>query len=150
VIRLGSLAGYSFEGPWLLGGWTPPDQPGIFAVMYKPAPDTKADTYAVIYVGHSDNLADEGFPWKHSAAHCWAERAGSKWQVYVCTFDPPGGGRTHRVAMAAELIALYDPACNPERYDRAWKAEWIGEYETEVTGPLAPRGADFEKRTRNQ
>jgi len=48
VIRLGSLAGYSFEGPWLLGGWTPPDQPGIFAVMYKPAPDTKGDTYAEV------------------------------------------------------------------------------------------------------
>ena len=24
--------------------------------------------------------------------------------------------------MAQELIALYDPACNPQRYDRAWKA----------------------------
>ena len=94
MIRLGSLAGYSFEGPWLLGGWTPPDHPGLFAVMYKPEPDTKPETYAVIYVGHSDNLAEEGFPWKHPAAHCWAERAGSKWQVYVSTFDPPGGGRS--------------------------------------------------------
>src|SRR5207237_1259347 len=68
MIRLGSLAGYSFEGPWLLGGWTPPDQPGLFAVLYKPEPDTKPDTYAVIYVGHSDKLVGEGFPWKHPAA----------------------------------------------------------------------------------
>jgi hypothetical protein len=148
VIRLGSLAGYSFEGPWLLGGWTPPDHPGLFAVMYKPEPDTKPETYAVIYVGHSDNLADEGFPWQYPGAHCWAERAGSKWQVYVCTFNPPGGGRSHREAMTHELIALYDPACNPQRYDRSWKTEWIGEYETEVTGPLAPGGPDFEKPTR--
>jgi hypothetical protein len=118
--------------------------------MYKPDPDAKPDTYAVIYVGCSDNLAEEGFPWKHKAAHCWAERAGSKWQVYVSTFDPPGGGPSHREMMAHELIALYDPACNPQRYDRAWKAEWIGEYETEVTGPLAPSGPDFEHRTGNQ
>ena len=44
MIRLGSLAGYSFEGPWLLAGWTPPDHPGLFAVMYKPEPDTKPDS----------------------------------------------------------------------------------------------------------
>jgi hypothetical protein len=144
VIRLGSLAGYSFEGPSLLGGWTPPDQPGLYVLMYKPDPEGKPDTYAVIYVGHSDNLADEGFPWKHPAAHCWAERAGSKWQVYVSFFHPPGGTRTHREAIARELIAVYDPACNPERYDRAWRAEWIGEYDTDGTGPLAPRGADHE------
>jgi hypothetical protein len=103
VIRLGSLAGYGFEGPWLLAGWTPPEHPGLYAVLYQPEPDAKPDTYAVIYVGHSDNLAEEGFPWKHPAAPCWAQRAGSKWQVYVCTFDPPGGGRSHREAMATGL-----------------------------------------------
>lgn len=144
MIRLGSLAGYSFEGPWLLGGWTPPHERGLFALMYKPDPEGKPDTYAVIYVGHSENLADEGFPWKHPVAPCWTERAGSKWQVYVAVFDPPGGTRAHREAMVKELIAHYDPACNPERYDRAWRPEWIGAYETDVTGPLAPRGPDFE------
>src|SRR5207237_4765543 len=61
MIRLGSLAGYSFDGPWLLGGWTPPDRPGIYALMYKPHPDTEPDPHAVLYVGRSDNLAAEGF-----------------------------------------------------------------------------------------
>jgi hypothetical protein len=93
VIRLGSLAGYSFEGPWLLAGWTPPDQPGLFAVMYKPDPERKLETYAVIYVGHSDNLANEGFPWKHPHAR---------------------------------------------------RREWIGDYQTEVTGPLSQRGPDHD------
>ena len=27
MIRLGSLAGYPFEGPRLLAGWTPPSSP---------------------------------------------------------------------------------------------------------------------------
>jgi hypothetical protein len=144
VIRLGSLAGYSFEGPWVLGGWTPPHEPGIFAVLYKPDPDDKRESYAVTYVGHSDDLSAEGFPWKHPASPCWTERAGSKWQLYIAVFNPPGGTSSHREAMARELIALYDPGCNPQRYDRAWKAEWIGAYETEVTGPLAPQGPDWE------
>ncbi len=144
MIRLGSLAGYSFEGPWLLSGWTPPKEPGLYAIMYKPHPDRKPGEYAVIYVGHSDNLAEEGFPWKHPHAHCWSERAGSKWKVYVSYSNLPGAERSHREAIARELIAQYDPACNPERYDRAWRREWIGDYQTEVTGPLSKKGPDHD------
>ena len=56
VIRLGSLAGYPFEGPRLLAGWTPPQNAAVFAVMYKPDTDAKPEEYAVLYVGHSDDL----------------------------------------------------------------------------------------------
>ena len=35
MIRLGSLAGYPFDGPRLLGGWTPPPAAAVYAVMYK-------------------------------------------------------------------------------------------------------------------
>lgn len=144
MIRLGSLAGYSFEGVWPLGGWTPPAQPGVYAILYKQEPERKPETYSVIYVGHSENLAEEGFPWKHPHAHLWSERAGSKWKVYVCVFNPPGGTKSHRQAIAQELIAQYEPACNPERYDRAWQQHWIGAYQSDLTGPLANRGPDHE------
>lgn len=50
MIRLGTLAGYSFKGPRLLGGWTPPSTPAVYAILYKPDPETKPDRYAVIYV----------------------------------------------------------------------------------------------------
>ena len=43
MIRLGSLAGYSFEGPRILGGWTPPPRPAVFAIMYKPDAENKPD-----------------------------------------------------------------------------------------------------------
>ena len=97
MIRLGSLAGYPFEGPRLLAGWTPPARPAVFAIMYKPEPDAKPEQYAVIYAGHSDDLATERFPFSHPRAHCWVRRAGSRWKVYVCTLRgarrepvPPG------------------------------------------------------------
>lgn len=144
MIRLGSLAGYSFEGPRLLAGWTPPERPAVYAVMYKPDPDAKKETYAVIYVGHADDLSQEGFPFKHPRASCWVERAGSRWQLYVCTFEVAGGGRAHREMITQELAAIYDPACNDVKYDKAWKDEWIGEYSADVTGPLAPRGPNEE------
>ena len=54
MIRLGSLAGYPFEGPRVLAGWTVPPVPAVYAVMYKP--DEDAESYAVIYVGHTEDL----------------------------------------------------------------------------------------------
>jgi hypothetical protein len=124
MIRLGSLAGYPFEGPRLLAGWTPPAAAAVYAIAYKPDPDR--DRYAVIYVDHSDDLSAERFPFQHPRAHCWVTRAGSKWKVYVCTYEVPGGGRPHREQIARELTAVYRPRCNDRQYDQAWKDEWIG------------------------
>ena len=39
MIRLGSLAGYPFEGPRVLAGWTAPAVPAVYAMMYKPDED---------------------------------------------------------------------------------------------------------------
>jgi len=126
MIRLGSLAGYPFEGPRLLAGWTPPATAAVYAIAYKPEPDARPDRYAVIYVGHSDDLSAERFPFQHPRAHCWVRRAGSKWTVYICTYEVPGGGRPHREQIVRELTAIYQPRCNDQQFDQAWKDEWIG------------------------
>ena len=142
MIRLGSLAGYSFEGPRLLGGWTPPPDPAVYAILCKPEPETRPDKYGVIYVGHADDLSAERFPFQHPRAACWIRRAGSKWKVYIATFEVPGGGRPHREQITRELTAIYRPGCNAQQYDHAWKAEWIGEYQAPTTGPVSRRGPD--------
>ena len=143
MIRLGTLAGYAFDGPRLLGGWTPPARAAVYAILYRPDPDAGPDRYAVIYVGHSDDLSGEGFPFKHRRAPCWVQRAGSRWRVHIATLEAPGAGRAHREQIAQELTAFYQPRCNEQHYDKAWREEWIGEYSTpHTTGPLAPRGPD--------
>ena len=48
MIRLGSLAGYPFEGPRLLAGWTPAAVPAVYAITCKP--DPAREQHAVIYV----------------------------------------------------------------------------------------------------
>lgn len=141
MIRLGSLAGYAFDGPRLLAGWTPPSTPGVYAIAYKPEPETRPERYAIIYVGHADDLAEHDLPLRHPRAGCWTERAGSRWKVYIATFEIPGGTRGHREMIVRELVAAYDPHCNTEKYDKAWREEWIGEY-TADTGPLASRGPE--------
>ena len=134
MIRLGSLAGYPFEGPRVLAGWTPPERAGVYAIVFKPEPD--ADRYAVIYVGQADDLSTERLPFNHPRASCWIRRAGSRWKLYICTYEVPGGLPSHREQIARELMAIYRPGCNEERYDPSWKDEWIGEYTAPTTGPL--------------
>ena len=65
MIRLGSLAGYAFEGPRVLAGWTPPQAPGVYVILYKPD-ETKPNSLAVLYEGHADDLSAEGFPFKNA------------------------------------------------------------------------------------
>lgn len=129
MIRLGSLAGYPFEGPRLLAGWTPPAAPAVYVIVIKPEPTTKPDKYAVIYVGHSEDMSTERFPFKHPRAATWVKRAGDKYKVYICTYDVPGGRKSHREQIAQELCAIYNPACNEQQYDRGWKDEWIGDFD---------------------
>ena len=143
MIRLGSLAGYPFEGPRLLGGWTPPPVAAVYAILCRPSADARPDEYAVIDVDHSDDLSAEWFPFRHPRAACWIRRAGDKWKIYICTYEVPGGLRSHREQIAHELNSIYRPGCADERYAPEWKPEWIGDYAAPTTGPLTtPRHAD--------
>jgi hypothetical protein len=137
MIRLGSLAGYLFEGPRLLGGWTPPPVPAVWVVLYRPEPDKRPDRYAVSYVDHSDDLSKERLPFRHPRAACWVKRAGSKWTVHIATFEVPGGTRAHREQITRELIAFYKPSCNTQQYDTSWEPHWITEYDAPTTKPLS-------------
>src|SRR6266542_3881733 len=97
MIRLGSLAGYPFEGPRLLGGWTPRPAAAVYAIVYKPEPDARPDRYAVIYVDHSDDLTAERFPFQHPRAHCWVRRAGSRWKdEWIGEYTAPTTGPVAR------------------------------------------------------
>lgn len=143
MIRLGSAAGYPFEGPRVLGGWTPPPRPAVFAILYKPDPKARPDRYAVSYVGHGDDLSAERFPFRHPRAACWIRRAGGdRWNVYVAIYEVPGGGQPHREQITQELIARYRPGCNSQQYDLAWKEEWIGDYTAPTTTSVTRRGPE--------
>jgi hypothetical protein len=131
------LAGYPFEGPRVLAGWTPPAVAAVYAILVIPEPGAKGEQYAVIYVDHSDDLTTEHFPFNHPRAGCWVRRAGDRFKLAICTYEVPGGLRSHREQIARELTAIYRPSCNTEQYDPAWKDQWIGEYNAPTAGPLS-------------
>jgi hypothetical protein len=136
MIRLGSLAGYPFEGPRLLVGWTAPPRAAVYAILYRPDHAANPEQYAVTYVGHSDDLSRERLPFGHGRSACWIARAGGRWKVFIGIYEVPGGLRSHREQIVAELCAIYRPSCNDRQFDRSWKQEWIGEYRAPTTGPL--------------
>ena len=137
MIRLGTLAGYSFEGPRVLAGFTPPQRPAVYAVLYRPDPEKAPQRYGVIYVGHTDDLSKEGLPFKHTRAACWLDREdGRRFELHICHLEAPGAEAGHREQIARELIAVYRPGCNPDQYDQEWSEHWIGGYEAPTTGPL--------------
>ena len=136
MIRLGSLAGYPFEGPRVLAGWNAPARAAVYAIVVRPDPERKAQEYAVIDVDHADDLSLEGFPFRHQRASCWMQRATNRYQIHICTYEVPGGLRSHREQIVRELVAVYEPGCSPDQYDRSWKREWIGDYTAPTTGPL--------------
>ncbi|MBU6245385.1 MAG: hypothetical protein KGP12_09235 [Actinomycetales bacterium] len=135
MIRLGTLAGYAFEGPRALAGWTPPSTAAVYAILAKSNP-ARPQEFAVIYVGHADDLSTEGFPFRHPRSAAWIARAEGKYNLHACWLEIPGGTLGHREQIARELIAIYEPTCNAEKFVQAWKDEWIGEYETPVTDAL--------------
>ncbi len=95
MIRLGSLAGYSFEGPRALAGWTPPAKPAVYAILAKSNPD-RPQEFSVIFVGHSDDLTTEGQSFRHARSNAWIKRADGKYNLHVAWLEVPGGTRAHR------------------------------------------------------
>ncbi len=136
MIRLGSLAGYPFEGPRVLAGWTPPTSAGVYVVLCRPDLEASPDRYAVIDVGHADDLSTVGFPFRHPRSACWVQRAGDRFKVHIATYEVPGGTSAHREQIAQELVAIYRPGCHDRPVDRSWRPEWIGEYSAPTAGPL--------------
>lgn len=140
MIRLGSLAGYAFDGPRLLAGFVAPGRPGVYAILYKPDPETRPERYGVVYVGHSEDMSADRLPFDHPMARCWLKRVGGdRYKLHICTLEAPGALVTHREQITRELVAVYEPGCNPDHYDHAWRDQWIGDYQAPTTGPLTTR-----------
>jgi hypothetical protein len=118
MIRLGSLAGYPFEGPRVLAGWAPPPVAAVYAIVRKP--DLDRDRYAVLDVDQSGDLSGAGFPFRHPRAGCWIARAGSRWNLDACWYEIPGDSVAQRGEIVRQLIAVYQPRCVGSQYVHAW------------------------------
>ena len=137
MIRLGSLAGYPFEGPRVLGGWTPPAEPrGVRDRVQAGARDQARHV-------RGDLRRPRRRPVRRAASRSTTPardagsggRAAAGSSTSAPTRCPAGCPRTGSRSPRSS-VAIYHPSCNEQQYDRSWKDEWIGEYTAPTTGPL--------------
>ena len=129
MIRLGSLAGYPFEGPRVLAGWTPPAAPAVYAIVVQARAGHQARAVRRHLRRPLRRPVHRAVPvpaTRGRRAGCGGPATGGS--STSARTRCPGGLRSHREQIARELTAIYHPSCNTEQYDQAWKDEWIGEY----------------------
>ena len=59
-----------FDGPTPIRKWEPPRCAAVYAIMIKPDPSNKPNTFRIIYFGESGNLSDRGFCESHQKYNC--------------------------------------------------------------------------------
>lgn len=100
----------SFDGPFQINDWDPPNRAGIYAIMYKK--DVSGYLYSLVYIGEAGNLNDRGFYQSHHRYNCWISHAGSESNIYIGTYLMPNSTDEQRREIEGGLINRLDPACN--------------------------------------
>ncbi|MFC1540886.1 anti-sigma factor family protein [Candidatus Latescibacterota bacterium] len=108
----GFLSARPVEGPFILGERELPDTPGIFAVLHKPDPENRPDTYIIDYLG--DTLdAEIGYAsWIELNREHFLVRAGSTDNIYVAVYRMPDSSVSYRLRVAGYFIHKHKPYFN--------------------------------------
>jgi len=102
----------NFEGPYRLDSWKPPYRAGIYAIMMKPDPQNKPNTYKILYFGESENMSERGFYKNHHKYNCWLREAGSLRNLFIGYYLMPDSTLFQRKSLEQQLIDQYKPKCN--------------------------------------
>lgn len=108
-IELGNLM---FDGPHLLKEWNPLSFPAIYAIMMKPDPKNKRDTYNILYFCESSEFSQIESYLDHPKYKCWFKEAGFKGNIYIGAHLMPNSDFERIKKVKLWLINLYKPLCN--------------------------------------
>jgi len=112
TIENGRIGSFSIEGPVSLSEWEHINDAGIYAVLHKPDPEERPDTYIVDYLGEAEKLSFRGFTWKNPLKKRLLARAIDENNIYVAVFRMPGSSENERHRLARILIRKYKPHFN--------------------------------------
>ena len=102
--------------PVKLKDWQPQDQAGVFAVLHKPDPEEKPETYVIDYCDEVRDLSKlPGYPWIKSRLKEFKSRTGSLDNVYVMVVPMPDSTPLERKEIQYEIIQKFKPVFNRER-----------------------------------
>ena len=101
-----------FDGPYSIVNWKPPFRAAVYAIMMKPNPRNKPDTYRILYFGQSSNLSERGFFRSHQKYICCIDEAGDESNLYIGIYLMPNSSEEERNEIEDKLIYEYQPVCN--------------------------------------
>jgi len=102
----------SFEGPFSLSYWEPPNKASLFAIMLKPDPKKAPLSYRILYFGKSSNLTDIKFYLKYKRLNCWIKYSQSLENLYIGFLEMSESSNEQREALLNKFIDHYKPVCN--------------------------------------
>ena len=109
TIPLGDI---KFDGPYPIINWDPPCRAAVYAIMIKPDPIKKPETFRIIYFGESSNLSERGFYKSHHKYQCWMQQARSESNIYIGIYKMPDLTQQQRSEIEQKLVNQYKPVCN--------------------------------------
>ncbi len=110
TIKIGNV---DFTGPHFLSGCPTGNSSGLYAIMIKPDPNTKPDTYTLIYIGETSNFENR-LTGSHHRYDCWKRQAGSEDKIFYGLHIMDSSTEQQRLNLETSLIQQYDPICNKQ------------------------------------
>ncbi|MFC1650610.1 anti-sigma factor family protein [Candidatus Latescibacterota bacterium] len=106
------LSARSIDGPFPLDDWEQQDTPGIFAVLHKPDPENRPDTYTIDYMGDTGSGEIDYAAWVDLNRGHFLTRAGSSDNIYVAVYRMPDSSESYRLRIAGYFIHKHKPYFN--------------------------------------
>lgn len=103
---------YRIEGPYRLAEWQQSSEPGIFAILHRPAPGNSPDRFVIDYLGEADRLTYRGFLWTPVIRNTLVSHIGSVDNVYIAVCRMPDSTERERRTISNVLIRKYKPYFN--------------------------------------
>ena len=107
-----NYSGCLFSEPISLTIWQAPSVSGIYAIL---VPDSQArpKPFRVVYFGEAGNLSTRGIGRSHHKYNDWLQQGGTLLSnLYIAIYPTLNFTEQQRLALEAQLIRDYRPACN--------------------------------------
>lgn len=106
------LSAREIEGPFALAEWGQNDTPGIFALLHKPDPENRPDTYVIDYMGDTVSAGNDYAAWVELNRETILSRAGSEDNIYIAVYHMPDSSESYRTRVAGFFIHKHKPYFN--------------------------------------
>ena len=101
--------GLLFTTPALFNGDVANKDSGVYAIMTKPDPQNKPQTYDVLYFGETENFSKR-LDTNHEKILCWKQN--QKSGLYYSLYIMYGSPQEQRQTLESQLIKMHNSLCN--------------------------------------